>query len=50
MSAPECMAPEFSVERITEEIKDIVDGKVMGARLSKLIIRNENNEALKTAE
>ena len=44
-----CVAPEFSVERISENIAE--EGRQhVKLKLVKLIIRNENNEALKTAE
>ncbi len=38
-----CVATEFQIERVSEEI----EGRVV---LMRLIIRNENDEALKTAE
>ena len=51
-SDPGCVAPEFSVERILRaiECEDEAGVKFTEEVLDKLIIRNENDEALKTAE
>lgn len=51
-SDPKCVAPEFSVERVLEsvECKDEAGVPFTQQILSKLIIRGENDEALKTAE
>ena len=44
-SDPECVAPEFSVERITKEFGE---GDEKHMELVRLIIRDENDAALKT--
>lgn len=46
-SDPASVAPEFSVERVLEEV--VEDGEKC-IRLAKLIIKDENDEAIKTAE
>ena len=52
ISDPRCVAPEFSVERNLEKVKakDKAGVPFEYPILTGLIIRNENNEALKIAE